>query len=233
MKIKILYISLIAGVIAFTSWMLYAYDRAQTLSAQLTASGLLPSDLSSKSQSANLNGKILILYDIEHPNYPMLKVKRGHFQNNSTYLTFSLKGLQGNLFHYMQQTQTHSLKKQLDYYNPATDLLTAPFITLAILGESKLNLDIVVTGHKTAPNQITLNLIVYKDNKQKILFTTKLTPKYPHASLFDNLRAQKLALQLQQICPEWKQKLDDYSLSKNKPFAQEGNSYEFSFSEMK
>ena len=94
MKIKSLYILFIIAIITFTGWMLYAHDRAQTLNTQLTASGLLPSNISFHSQSANLSGNTLILYDIEHSDYPSLKVKRGQFQSNSGYLNFMIKVLQ-------------------------------------------------------------------------------------------------------------------------------------------
>lgn len=229
MKIKSLYALFILVIITFACWMLYAHDRAQTLNAQLTASGLLPSDLTAQKRSANLNGSALVLYDIEHPDYPQLKIKRGQFQNNSTHLVFLLKGIHGNLFEYLQQTQLHSFKKQLDQYNPSSDLITSPFITLAVLGETDLNLDLSIEGIKTAPNQITIDLIVWQNNQQKIHFSAKLTPKYTNASLFDNLRAQKISMQLEQICPEWKQKLDDYSLSKNKPFVTENSHHDINF----
>lgn len=228
MKIKILYSLFISVIILYFGWMLCAHDQARVLRARLTANGVLSTDLSFKNSTANLSGQALVLYDLEHPNYPTLKIKRGHFQNNSALFTISLRGIQGNLFEYLRQTQLHSFKKQLDSYNPATDLLTHPFITLAILGAYNLDLDITLEGIKTAPNQITFDLIIYQANQQKIHFFTKLTPKQANASLFDNLKAQKLSMQLKQICPEWKQKLDDYSLSKNKPFITEDGYYEFS-----
>ena len=122
--------------------------------------------------------------------------------------------------------QLHSFQKQLDHYNPATDLIAAPLITLAVLGETDLNLDISLEAIKTAPNQIVIDLIIWQNNQQKIHLSSKLTPKYANASLFDNLRRHKLSMQLKQICPDWKQKLDDYSLSKNKTFVTEDAFYE-------
>ena len=233
MKIKSLYILFIVVVIILAGWILHAYDQAKILNSQLIANGLIPNHLSVRGRSTSLSGQSLVLYDITHSDYPNLKIKRGQFQNTEDTFTISLKNIQGDLFQYLQQTQILFFKKDLDQYNPASDLLKFPFITLAILGEHDLNLDISLEGIKTAPNQIALELVIYKDNQQKIRFSTKLTPKYANAPLFDNLRAQKLSMRLSQICSEWKQILDDYSLSKNKPFIQENGPYEFSFSETK
>ncbi len=227
MKIKVLYIFGIVCFLVLMGWILFTHDRAQTLHAQLATNGFLSNDLSARAQSSTLTGEALILYDITHSNYPHLTVKRGQFQNDITHLTFSLQGLNGDLFDYLNQTQLRSFKKQLDLYNPTAHLLTNPFMTLAILGEYNLNLDILLQGIKNAPNQISLNIIIYKQNQQKIHLSTKLTPKYPNTSLYENLKEQKLAFQLKYICPEWKQLLDDYCLSKNKPFITEESFFEF------
>ena len=229
MKIKLIYLLFVCSIGLFVIWVLATHDQAKSLKEHLTATGLLPNSITTRSIASNLSGKSLIMYHIEHPDYPHLKVHRGQFQNNNDFLTLSLKGINGSLYEYLHQTQTHSFQKTLSIYNPATDLLKSPFITLAILGESTLNLDLSIISTKTAPNQITMDLIIYKNNQVQMHFSTKLTPKQPNASLFDNLKAQPLSLQLMHISPEWKQKLDNYSLSKNSPFVTENTSYYFSF----
>lgn len=211
------------------SWMLFAHDRAQTLNEQLTAEGLLNQDISAHTKTSTLDGSSLILYDVTHTNYPHLKIKRVQIQNNNTHLTVALRGLSGHLSDYFHQTQLRSFRKQLSLYNPATDLLSHLFTTLAVLGETDLDLDILLKGIKTAPNQFIVDIIIYKQNQKKIHLFTKLTPKYPNASVYQNLKGQKLSFTLKYMDTTWKQRVDDYCLSKNIPFVTEATNFEFSF----
>ena len=212
---------------AVMGWMLFAHDCAQTLNAQLTAEGLLSQDISARTKTSTLDGSSLILYDLTQMDYPHLQVKRAQLQNNDTNLTVKLRGLSGNLFDYFHQTQLRSFRKQLHLYNPTTDLLNNLLMTLAILGEDSLDLDLLVQGIKTAPNQITLDFILYKQNQKKMHLTAKLTPKYPNASLYQNLKGQKLSFTLKHMDTTWKQRVDDYCLSKNLPFVTEATNFEF------
>ena len=146
MKIKYFYALFIAIPLIFLGWMLYAHNQAQTLKNELITAGLFTEDLSAQSMSTNLTGNALILYNITHPDYPQLTVQRGQFQNNAQSFKLILRALQGSLFEYLHQNQIRTFHHHLMQYNPATDLLKEPLITLAILGEDTLNLDISITA---------------------------------------------------------------------------------------
>ena len=80
----------------------------------------------------------------------------------------------------------------------------------------------------TAPNQVAVELEVFKGYERKARFVSKFTPQSKE-TMFQELKDKKLVFQVDYFSPDWKEKLDNYCLSKDIPFFIENKSYEFSF----
>jgi len=229
MKIKWWYFLYLGLIVLVFSWIIVSQYAVHTLKQKYTQNGLLSDVIDAQQYSTNLTGNALVLYNATHAKFPNLYVQRLLMHDDTKDFLLSLQGIHGSLLNYFQTTHFHVFKQELAAYNPATDLLKNPLMTLSILGYDALELTVLLKATRTAPNQIILNATIYIGGIKHAHFSTKLLPTKPNASVFENLKAQPLSFTLDFLSDEWKQKLDEYALSKNVPFSTEHVLYESSF----
>ena len=229
MKIKWWYFLYLGLITVVFGWITVSQHAVHALKQKYTQTGLLSDIISAQQYSTNLTGNALVLYNATHAKLPNLSVQRLLMHDDVKDFSLSLQGIRGSLMNYFHTTHYHTFKQELAAYNPATDLLKDPLMTLSILGYDSLDLTIMFKATRTAPNQIILNTTVYIGGIKHAHFSTKLLPTKPNASVFENLKAQPLSLSLEFLSEGWKQKLDDYALSKNTSFSTEHMIYEGHF----
>ena len=229
MKIKSSYIWFLCLIIVLLGICLFRHSRFQTLEKDIKLSGLLPEDVKIKEKALSLTAQSLIFYHVTSEEYPALYVRRIQIQNDYSIFKLSLQGIRGSLIQYYQETEPYAFKHTLDKYTPAKDLLSQAPITLSILGETDLDLDVSLNAALTAPNQITVVLNINKGYQKKARFISKFTPSKQSKSILQELKDKKLTFHADYLCADWKTKLDDYCLSKNIPFFTENAEYNFSF----
>ena len=229
MKIKCWYFFGVSVALSLFVWILISQTTAHKLKKKYQSMGLIPIEASVDMYATNLSGSALVLYNISHEDYPNLNIHRLFIQNDSENFELFFSGIHGSLLNYLQLTQPYAFQQELIPYNPAQDLLQSPLLTLAILGYDDLNVNFSIKAIRTAPNQIIVEESISIGNQPQMHAVAKLAPPQPNASVFENLKDQILTFNIDFLSDNWKEKLENYALSKNLPFPTENRLYKAKF----
>ena len=202
--------------------------RFQKLEGKVKKSGILPTEIQVEDSALSVTGESVVFYQVTSKEYPNLSVRRIQILDEESIFKVSLQGIQGSLIKYYQQTDPYDFKYQLQAYNPLKELMLKPLISLAVLDEDLSDMNMFLKASVTAPNQITVEIEITKGYEKKARFVSKFTPQ-PKLSMVQQLKNKKLAFRIDYFSPDWKEKLDNYCLSKNVPFFLEDAIFEFSF----
>ena len=229
MKINTIILTTTLMTVLGTGLMTCSTFRQKHLREQMLAQNVLSSQLTYKDAGLNLTGQALVLYNVTHPEYPGIKIRRLKIINQPNFFSVDLQGINGSLIGLLQTKMPYAFKGRISDYSPVDDFLKAPLITLSVLGYDILNADISLSATLTAPNQISVDLTFKQNNQPQMHFISKFTPPQIGGSVFQNLTTKPFPLYLTMIQSELKQRLDDYSLSKNLPFLTEDHQLAFPF----
>lgn len=218
MKNKTIFLILCGTSLMIISLLFCNHHTKNKLIQQYHQEALITEAISYHTASANALGTSIILYNVQHKNYPHITIHRLQLENTKTSYKLYLQGIQGSAIQSLQTVFSPDFQKQLAQYTPSKDLLNHPILSWAILGQDKIEADIFLNAKRTAPNQISVKLIVHNKGKTLMSFSSQFTPHYPNETLLKNLQEHALQFTLDDIDKTFKKTLDDYTLSKELPF---------------
>lgn len=223
MKNKTIFLILCGTSLLTISLLSCNHHTKNKLMQQYHQEGLITEAISYQNATTNALGTSIILYNVQHKNYPHITIHRLQLENTKTSYKLYLQGIQGSAIQSLQTVFPPDFQKQLAQYTPSKDLLNHPILSWAILGQDKMEADIFLNAKRTAPNQISVKLIIQNKGKTIMSLSSQFTPHYPNETLLKNLQAHALQFSLDDIDTTLKQTLDDYTLSKEIPFLTETN----------
>ncbi len=215
-------------VILGISW--YSY-KSRELQRNLDASHLPFQNILAKAQGVSLDGQSLIFYHIHHLNWPEFHVRRAQIQNTPGNFMLQLKGFQANLLNYFKHQPSSQFQQDLKNYAPHKNLLDSALLSLAILGYDDICLDISTSVKQTAPNQISLELMVFEQGTLKLHLNGKTTASNDTDYVIHAINNKNITYHILYIHPEWKERLDIYTQSKDLPFLTENVPYKLNLKE--
>ena len=228
----ILIFSLVAAIL-FWGIILFYQKKSQYLLQELSSQGLISDKVSFATQAAAIDTHTLILYHVNHSNYPTFKAQRLLIRNDANTFLFEAKNIQGNLLTYLKTKYPENFDQSLFDYHLQTDLLQKFPLTLAVLDMDNVQADMSFRAERTAPNQIYIQLIFLQNGWTKLRLSAKLTPSQPEASLWQNLSDKTLLFHLDFIDDAWKKRFDTYAQSKGDAFLIDETRYPLTLTKMK
>ncbi len=227
MKTNTLILSLTLVFTALTGLITCSTHRVQKLHKQFLDENLISSAIHYNDIGLSLDGQSLVLYHVTHPNYSTFLTQRVQISHTTNQFKIAIRGLNGSIISHFQEHTPFSITDKIFNYNPNTDLLNQPLISLAILGLDSIHIDASIIAKKISASQISCDIFV-QDKGHLIAHFTSRIKATPSLSLYENIKKESIPMTISYLDSELKQRLDAYTFSKQLPFVMEKQSIPFS-----